>query len=379
LPAAPVHDLVVKDNDLVIATHGRSFWILDNLAPLREITPEVARSSLHLFKPETAVRVRRNINEDTPLPPETPAGKNPPTGAIIDYYLTSAAEGDVILEILDKANQVVRRYSSNDHPAPPDSAPPFPNYWIQPEEPLGKAAGMNRFVWDFRYAKPRTTGHRYSMATVFGENDPTLPEGVLALPGQYQARLTVNGQSYTQPFTVVMDPRVKTSAEDLAKQFAAEQQISSAIERDAAALSTARSVRDQLKSLRPQASDRSQGQSIVAAIDAFDRKLVNLAGSEQRRRDETAADAGPTLARLNGTLATLLSVVDSADAPPSAQAMQALDGAQKNLDQLLATWQQIQQNDLAQLNQLLRRSGLAAISVKPGQGNDLANADENDY
>jgi photosystem II stability/assembly factor-like uncharacterized protein len=381
LPAAPVHDLVVKDNDLVIATHGRSFWILDNLAPLREITPEVAQSSLHLFKPETAVRVRRNINEDTPLPPETPAGKNPPAGAIIDYYLASATEGDVTLEILDKANQVVRRYSSNDHPAPPDPTPPFPNYWIQPEEPLGKAAGMNRFVWDFRYAKPRTTGRRYSMATVFGENDPTLPEGVLALPGQYQARLTVNGQSYTQPFTVVMDPRVKTSAEDVAKQFAAEQQISSAIERDAAALSTARSVRDQLKSLRPQASDRSQGQSIVAAIDAFDRKLVNLAGSEQRRRDETAADAGPTLARLNGTLATLLTVVDSADAPPSAQAMQALDGAQKNLDQLLATWQQIQQNDLAQLNQLLRRSGLAAISVKPGQGNDLANAgdSENDY
>jgi photosystem II stability/assembly factor-like uncharacterized protein len=373
LPAAPVHDLVVKDNDLVIATHGRSFWILDNLAPLREITPEIAGSNVHLFKPETAIRIRRNINEDTPLPPETPAGKNPPTGAIIDYYLASAPDGEVTLEILDRTNQVVRRYSSSDKPAPHDPAPPFPHYWFQTEEPLGKAAGMNRFVWDFRYARPRTTGHRYSMATVYGENDPTLPEGVLALPGDYQARLTVNGKSYTQAFTVVMDPRVKTSAEELAKQFEAEKQISSAIERNASALSAAQNLRDQLKPLRQQASDRSQTQNIVNNIDALDRKIVSLAGGEQRRSDQTDASPNPTLTRINGSLATLLTVVDSADAPPSTQAMQAFEDTQKSLDQLLATWQQIQQKELAQLNQLLRRAGLTAISINNASQERLPN------
>jgi photosystem II stability/assembly factor-like uncharacterized protein len=374
LPAAPVHDLVVKDNDLVIATHGRSFWILDNLAPLREITAEVAQSSVHLFKPETAVRIRRNINEDTPLPPETPAGKNPPTGAIIDYYLAAAPEGEVTLEILNGDGKLVRRYSNNDKSAPRDPAPPFPNYWFQPEEPLRKAAGMNRFVWDLRYSKPRTTGHRYSMATVFGENDPTLPEGVLALPGDYQVRLTVNGKIYMQPFRVVMDPRVKTSTEELAKQFDAEKQISSAIEQNAAALSATQSVRDQLKSLRQQASERTQGQNIIANIDTFDRKIVSLKGSEQRRADETATTTNPTLTRLNATLGTLLTVVDSADAPPSKQAMQAFEDTQKSLDQLLAAWQQIQQKELPQLNQLLRRAGLAAILIKDASQGELTNA-----
>ena len=370
LPAAPVHDLVVKDNDLVIATHGRSFWILDDLEPLREITAEVAQSKAHLFKPETAIRIRRNVNEDTPLPPETPAGKNPPTGAIIDYYLASVPEGEVTLEILNADGKLVRRYSTYDKLAPRDTAPPFPNYWFQPEEPLGKAAGTNRFVWDLRYTKPRTAGHRYSMATVFGENDPTLPEGALVLPGQYQARLTVNGQNYTQPFTVVMDPRVKTSAEDLAKQFDAEQQISSEIDRDATALSTARSLRDQLRTVRAKASSGRQGQSVVTTIDSLTRKITSIAGSELRRGEDATA-GGPTLARLNGTLSNLLTVVDSADAPPSTQAMQSFQDAQKNLAQLLTAWQQIQQNELPQLNQELQRAGLTPLSPDKGSAGDL--------
>src|SRR5262249_54306266 len=153
---------------------------------------------------------------------------------------------------------------------------------------------------------------------VFGENDPTLPEGALVLPGKYQARLTVNGQSYTQPFTVVMDPRVKTSMEDLAKQFEAEQQISSEIERDAAALSTARSLRGQLRTVRAKAPGGRQGQNVVTAIDSLTGKITGIAGTEERRGQDTIP-SGPTLTRLNGTLGTLLTVVDSADAPPSTQ------------------------------------------------------------
>src|SRR5262249_16793729 len=149
---------------------------------------------------------------------------------------------------------------------------------------------------------------------------------------------------------------------------------SAAIEQNASALSGAQNLRDQLKPLRQQASDRTQAQNIVNTIDALDRKIVSLAGSEQRRSDQTEAVPNPTLTRINGTLATLLTVVDSADALPSTQAMQEFDEIQKTLDQLLAAWQQIQQKELAQLNQLLRRAGFAAISIKNASQTELPNA-----
>ena len=158
LPHTSMRDLTIHGDDLIVGTHGRSFWILDDLTPLRQVSDVAASSAAFLFKPEEAIRWRWNRNPDTPLPPETPAGKNPPDGAILDYYLASAARGPVVLEILDSTGAVVRRYSSTDTPLSMDKLAgeyPIPMYWVRPSQMLSTAPGMHRFVWDLRHAPPR--------------------------------------------------------------------------------------------------------------------------------------------------------------------------------------------------------------------------------
>src|SRR5206468_1162791 len=162
LPHTSMRDLVIHGDDLVVGTHGRSFWILDDITPLRQLKDEVAKSSAHLYAPQEAVRVRWNRNPDTPLPPEIPAGKNPPDGVIIDYFLAQDSSGPVTLEILDTSGKLVRKYSSADIIEPLDKiAPkhPIPMYWVREETILSAEAGMHRFVWDVRYSSPKSLGH----------------------------------------------------------------------------------------------------------------------------------------------------------------------------------------------------------------------------
>jgi photosystem II stability/assembly factor-like uncharacterized protein len=225
LPVAPVRDLAIHGNDLVIATHGRSFWILDDVTPLREPSDQV------LFKPAKAIRMRGNQNHDTPLPPETPAGLNPPEGAILYYNLPSTAQTEVSLEILDTRGQLIRRYSSTDPPRPKDDQMPLIEAWLRPPSPPSKDPGLHRFVWDLRYAPASTPFREYSMETAFGQDTPILPRGPLAVPGTYQVRLTVDGKAYTQPLIVTMDPRVKVSPTDLAKQLDLGLKIRDALQR----------------------------------------------------------------------------------------------------------------------------------------------------
>jgi photosystem II stability/assembly factor-like uncharacterized protein len=213
MPVCPVRDLTIHGNDLVIATHGRSFWILDDISPLRETTPQP------LFKPAKAVRLRGNQNHDTPLPPEVPAGLNPPEGAILYYNLSAPAKAEVFIEILDARGQLIRKYSSNNPPRPKDDQVQFIEGWLRPPAPPSKEPGLHRFVWDLRYAPASVAIREYSMETAFGQDTPIEPQGPLVLPGVYQVRLTIDGQPYTQPLTVSMDPRVKVSAADLAKQL----------------------------------------------------------------------------------------------------------------------------------------------------------------
>jgi photosystem II stability/assembly factor-like uncharacterized protein len=323
MPVAPVHDLVIKDQDLVIATHGRSFWILDDISPLRQLSAETGLAPAYLFKPATAMRIRANTNHDTPLSPEVPAGENPPPGAVFYYYLKSSAQSEVKLEVLDGRGQPVRAFSSNDKPWSPASPPPFPSYWFRPPEQLSTAAGMHRFVWDLRYATPPLASQGYSMSTVFGRSVPREPEGPPAVPGAYQLRLTVDGKTYTQPFNLVMDPRVKSTQQDLQKQFDLESKLAQALGR---ADQVAREVHEA----------RTLGQ-----ISAETEK--QLAGGDGRRGEEEAsAPGGPahvTLAQLKGTFAQLLSVADSADAAPTTQLAAAAEQSFRQLDALLQQWQ----------------------------------------
>ncbi len=227
MPATSIRDLVIKGDDLVVATHGRGFWILDDITPLRQLASPVA--DVHLFTPARALRVRWNMNTDTPLPQEEPAGQNPPDGAVVDYYLASAASGPVTLEILDAGGAVVRKYSSEDAAEPLRDESNVPAYWIRPTLRLSTATGMHRFVWDLHYRAPEGMRRSFPIAAVFHDT-PREPNGVWAMPGTYTVRLTANGTSVTRPLSVEMDPRVKTPILALQRQFSLSKQLSDAID-----------------------------------------------------------------------------------------------------------------------------------------------------
>ncbi|HEU4413336.1 MAG TPA: hypothetical protein VFT65_01040 [Candidatus Angelobacter sp.] len=321
LPVSPVHDLVIKENDLVAATHGRAFWILDDISPLRQLTAAMEASPAYLFAPSKAMRIRASTHGDTPLPPEEPAGENPPPGAIFYYYLKSSTQSEVKIEILDTKDSVVRTYSSHDQPFRPPSPPAFPSYWFKPSEPLSTAAGMHRFLWDFRYSSPAISQPGYSMFTVAGGDVPREPAGPQALPGSYKVRLTADGKSYMQPFRLTMDPRIKASSLELEKQFELELKLTQALRQAI------------------QAVDEIHAAAQAGKISAEDEK--RLAGARPRR-GEAPPEGGaqpPAFGQVIGNLSQLIVGVDSADTAPTQQQSQA---AEKNLAQaqaLLKQWE----------------------------------------
>ena len=218
MAASSVRDIIVKDDDLIAATHGRGFWILDDVTPLRQVDGATANTDAVLFKPENAYRVRWNTNTDTPIPPDEAAGLNPPEGAIINYYLKSAASGVVTLDVIDSQQRVVRHYSSADPIVRPDPARGnLPIYWFRPPMVLSTQPGMHRFTWDVHYQPlPGGGGGRGGAGALpiaaVGYNTVPAPTAPWVRPGTYTLKLTVDGKSYTQPITVKQDPRVKTPA-----------------------------------------------------------------------------------------------------------------------------------------------------------------------
>ena len=216
LPPSSVRDIVIHGNDLVAATHGRGFYILDDVTPLRQLTGAAIGAPTFLFKPGSAYRIRRNQNTDTPLPPEEPAGKNPPDGAILHYFLKTA--GPATLEIFDASKTLVRRYTSAEQPDPIDPTLNVPLYWLRPFQPLSGEAGLHRFVWDLHGAPPAALSHEYPISAIYRDT-PREPLGPAVLPGVYTVKLTAGGVTLSQPLTVMMDPRVKTPLTGLTQQF----------------------------------------------------------------------------------------------------------------------------------------------------------------
>ena len=214
MPASSIRDLVIKDDDLVIGTHGRSFWILDNITPIRQINLNKTKETV-LFKPQKAVRVRWNMNTDTPLPPEEPAGENPPDGAMIDYYLNTNSSSPVKLEILNAKGDIIRTFTSKDtlYTIPEVN---IPLYWIRPQQILAATKGAHRFLWDMKYA-PLNVPAAYPMTAII-HNTPPDATAPWVMPGNYTIRLTVDGKIQEQPITITMDPRVKTSTAQWQRQ-----------------------------------------------------------------------------------------------------------------------------------------------------------------
>lgn len=216
MPSTSIRDLVVKDDDLVIGTHGRSFWILDNISSMRQINT-ATKNQVALFKPAVATRVRWNMNTDTPLPPEEPAGENPPDGAMIEYYLPSNTTDIVQIDILNQQKEIVRTFKSNDtlYTIP---ALNIPLYWIRPQSILSDKSGMHRLLWDMKYA-PLNIPVSYPMTAVKNNTAPDA-NAPWVLPGVYTVRLTVGAKIVEQVLEIKMDPRVKTSIVDLQRQHA---------------------------------------------------------------------------------------------------------------------------------------------------------------
>jgi photosystem II stability/assembly factor-like uncharacterized protein len=308
MPATSIRDLVVKDDDLVVGTHGRSFWILDDITPLRQLAPPALQEAAFLFAPEEAWRFRWNKNTDTPLPPDEPAGENPPDGAILHYFLKGPAAGTVSLEIVDAGGTVVRRYRSDDPPQAPIEGRNIPDYWIRPPQPLSTPAGLHRFVWDLHYPPPAVLERSYPIAAIY-RNTPAEPRGPWALPGEYTVRLTVGGRTVTRPLRLKMDPRVKASPDDLRAQLERSQEIARDLARSVEALDKVKKERGRIQE-GPTASELAQAEA----------KLTSL----------------------NGRLATVYGILQEVEAAPTQAALQS---AQELRQELVAAVEAIRRLD----------------------------------
>lgn len=326
LPATSVRDLVVHGDDLVVATHGRSFWILDDVSRLRQLGPEVVSAEAFLFRPQVATRVKRSKYPDTPLPPDEPVGENPPDGAILDYVLKGPASL-VTLEVRDAAGRLVRRVTSRDAPEAEDEPLRIPTHWLRPHRPLAASAGAHRFVWDLHEPPPAALEHEYPISAVPGDT-PREPLGPAVLPGVYSVSLAVDGKTRTRDLTVRMDPRTKATADDLAKQHAAATRLAAAMKSDVEALDRVRALRAEARERRKKAT----GKKLLAALDALDADLAALEGSAGRRG--RGAGGVRDLTRLNADLVALYGLVEGADAAPTTQAMAALVELEESLASL---------------------------------------------
>ncbi|MGD0782127.1 MAG: glycoside hydrolase, partial [Candidatus Aminicenantales bacterium] len=370
MPATSIRDVIVKDDDLVAATHGRGFWILDDITPLRQFDPGVFSAEAFLFKPQTAVRVRWSMSTDTPLPPDEPAGENPPDGATIHYALREDVSGPVTLEILDAAGKTVRRYSSADPiETPPAATAPVPLYWYRPPQKLGTTAGLHRFLWDMHYQPLSGGGGRgggLGMNAV-AHNSPLGTNAPWVAPGAYAVTLTVSGKSYTQPITVKLDPRVKTPPAALNEQFALSQALYDGIREIQAVLRSVRSIHGQVKALQEKAGSGP----LSEALSAFDKKTGELEGA--------APAAGPrgggggfgggsgnltSLFGISGLFSQQMGLLQAAEMGVTTPVRTAISEARQAYAGLAARWAALRTGGRTALNEKLKAAGLGPIEIE---------------
>jgi photosystem II stability/assembly factor-like uncharacterized protein len=379
LPHTSMRDLSVHGDDLVVATHGRSFWILDDITPLRELNDQIAKSNVYLFAPQEALRWRWNRNTDTPLPPEVPAGTNPPAGAIIDYYLAGNAKGPVTLEILDNKNELVRRYSSMDKAPSMEKIAaehPIPMYWVRPTQILSGETGMHRFIWNVHYAPPQALEYEFPIAAIV-HNTALHPLGAWVLPGTYTVKLTVDGQSYTQALVVKMDPRIQSAPEDLRKQHEIEMGAVEGMDESFEALHQVKSVRAQIKELAVKAKGKER---LTKDLDTLDQQCAELEGATQREfwGVPPSGKRPENFSTINQHFAAMLAVADSRDGAPTTQGTAAYKELEENFDGLRKRWSALRERDLLDLNGELKTAGLPAIDPQKPLAQELGGASEGD-
>ena len=369
LPHTAARDLWIHENDLIVATHGRSFWILDDISPLRQVTAGMANSA-HLFTPGAAYRVQRDTNTDTPLPPDEPMAANPPDGAVVDYYLPAAAKS-LTLEIFDAQGHVIRRYANTDKADITEEELQkqlIPLYWVRSPRQLSTEAGMHRWVWDLHYPAPAATRHEYPIAAI-AHDTPRYPLGPTVMPGFYSAKLTVDGKSFTSALTIKMDPRIKTSAAGLQRKFQAETRLASIMTDSSRAVTQAESIRGQLEKLRDQGSEDTR----KTVADAG-KKLAAILGMPGGLSAPASAEV--TLRRLNGNASTLYQEIWQVDAEPTGVQNEALTGAEHDQADVMKRWNGFKNGDLPGVNRMLRDAQMPEIKAPVEATLDESGVDE---
>jgi photosystem II stability/assembly factor-like uncharacterized protein len=368
LPTTPVHDLVIKDNDLVVATHGRAFWILDDVSPLRQFSDDVAKKDVHLYTPGPAYRIQAGAGSEEHHPSRL-TGQNPPAGAVIYYYLKDAPKAgtETKLEILDASGKLIRKYSSAEiepleEPLDPDEK--------KPEREIKPDAGLNRFVWDLRYEEAHRVPGYYLWEYGAGARGP------VAAPGQYQVRLTVGGQSQTVPLEVRLDPRVNVSPADLAQQFNLQMQIHEELNRVYDAVNQIQDVRSQVTGLKRRLPENASTKPIVSSADDLEKKLVGVRDQLINLTISANEDSLAYPPQIDGQLAYLAMDVGSADSAPTEAEQLEFEKLKRHSGELLSRWDDLQRRDLPAFQKLTSESSLSTVVVPPaGQTGDAANTD----
>jgi photosystem II stability/assembly factor-like uncharacterized protein len=371
LPTVPVHDLEVKDDDLIAATHGRSFWILDDLTPLRQIAAETAKEDAHLYTPALAYRGPWGGG----FRPRGPGGQNPPYGVILDYYLKTAPgkKDEVKLEILDAGGKTIRKFSSR--AKPPAAASEFSDYSDTEEaedtgEKLPTEAGMNRFVWDLRYPPvpriPGFTSSEYGQGLV----------GPQVAPGTYRARLTAAGKSQEVPVEIKLDPRMHTTQADLAEEFELRRKIYERLVEDYTAVNQLRDLRAQVKALVKRLHGDTKHSEIAAAAEALQKKLDEAEKAFINPKLEGTQDTLNFGNGIDAKYALLGAGVESADTAPTQSEYEQFAELEKPFTSARAQWKEITEKDVPAINALAQRAGLGAVSL--GTGNPEEDGEDPD-
>jgi photosystem II stability/assembly factor-like uncharacterized protein len=361
LPTTGINDMVVKNEDLVVATQGRGLWALDAVTPLRHLDARSLASEVVMTPPAVAYRIGANQNKDTPLPPDEPRTPNPPAGAILDYFLPVTPSGPVTLEIVDASGSLVRRIRSDDPPPALNVKPYFADLWRRDPKALPARAGHNRFVWDLRLPRPRAAEYEYSIAGVPEQPTPLLPAGPFVLPGTYEVRVIVDGQTVGQKLTVAQDPRRHETPDDLRALLVFQREVMAALEQSANAAAEKERIGSRLEGLDADPRAKGAAPQIARVRDGLD----SLGGPRGAQEPEA----------ISGLLGSLETDLESSDAPPTDPQRQLLVQCREQLAPALQRLEALRVGPLARLDARLRFIGvregpLAPPSPKPLESED---------
>ena len=350
LPASPVTDLIIKNDDLAISTNGRAFWILDDIAPLREANAQLAMGDMHLYTPSPTVR----LHYPESIERHRPVGFSP-KGAYIDYWFRTAPEGEVTLDIKDAQGRSVRTFSSKKKKTLFEQPPEWPDQ-VKPVELIPAAAGLNRFPWNLRYESPvETPGLFYA-----GNG----PEGPLVLPGKYRLTLTANGKSESSDLIVLADPRVKTSPADLQKAFDLQMKVSDRIADLHRALNQMRSVKSDLDTVKRRLDGTGRGQALVAAIDKLEGEMAPVEATLTQVKLKSSEGTLRYPVMLNEQLDTFRMMIENADTAPTQSMLDVYASLESRLNAALTQWNALLKKEVPALDEAAKKENLPLIVVK---------------